>query len=93
MITPEYLYSTVLGPSEGLAACPVLLVVMVQGLVWPFMSSAMGLVASWKQNGSHSHSHPFTDTRRNPPEPKGTARNTSFVFGAVSWGLPVKRHK
>lgn len=69
----------------------MLLIVLVQGLIWPFMSSEMELVVSWKQDVSHSR--PLSDIRRNPPEPEGTARNTSFVFGAVSWGLPVKRLK
>lgn len=53
----------------------------------------MELVTSWKHNGSHCHSHPLSCTRTNPPKPKGTARNTSFVFGAGSQGRIIERHK
>lgn len=53
----------------------------------------MELVTSWKHNGSHCHSHPLSCTRTNPPKPKGTVGNTSFVFRAGSQGRLIERHK
>lgn len=59
----------------------------------PVMTSEMELITSWNQNGSHPHSHPLSYTGTNSPKPKGTAKNTTFVFGADSQGLLIKRYK
>lgn len=63
----------------------MLLIVLGQGLIWPFMSSEMELVVSWKQDGSHSHSRPLSDIRRNPPE---LLRWCSASWGAGTWQDP-----
>lgn len=92
-ITLKCLQSTILRASLWLAGCPGLLVVLAQGVIWPLMTSEMELMTSWNQNGSHPYSHLLHCTSTNPPRPKGTARNTTFVFGADSWGLLIKRYK